>query len=448
MRTALYKGNGGTIAMEATFISTTFPAQPHASDSHFNDASYERMMRLASDFFHTPVAAITLYPHGHQWLNIARGFAPIPFHAAYAFGMQAARTQDTIIVPDLSSDTRFQNHPLLRYASHLRFYAGMPLRDAQGKVLGGLWLADDAPRHTPATTLTQLRAFGAWARAQLREPNSELAPPPTPKYMNQHQMQTLQSLQSLYGVGLIVQDRTGHICACDPYAEYILGLSADQIRGRKGIDFYWQSIHSDGRPFPGDTHPATRALQTGIPQSDIMGVYKLNGRITWIAIRSLPLWRPDELYPYAVISSLIDITEQQTQMHVLEHDPGFTHAGDPSRPPAASIVEEIRADVQLAQQAEISFSVVQFTFPSLAKQGESACCTIQKLADLLKPKLPCTDLVVVMDDAQLMIVMPQTDEITAYRRAEQVRRFLAVPPTPYLPCHTWFAVTTMRGNVQ
>lgn len=429
------------IAMEATFISTTFPAHPPSSSDTFTDASYERMMRLASDFFHTPVAAITLYPHGHQWLNIARGFAPIPFHAAYAFGMQAARASDTIIVPDLRSDARFQDHPLLRYASHLRFYAGMPLRDAQGKVLGGLWLADDAPRHTPATALTQLRAFSAWVRSELHHPIERLAPPPTPKYMNRQQF---QALQTMYGVGLIVQDHDGHICTCDPYAEYILGLSADQIRGRKGIDFYWQSIHSDGRPFPGDTHPASRALRTGIPQSDIMGVYKLNGRITWIAIRSLPLWRPDELHPYAVISSLIDITEQQTQMHVLEHDPGFTHTCDP----ASSIVEEIRADVQQAQQAEISFSVVQFSFPSLAKQGEGACCAIRELATLLKPKLPCTDLVVVMDDAQLMIVMPQTDEITAYRRAEQVRRFLAVPPTPHLPCHTWFAVTTMRGNVQ
>ncbi len=42
-----------------------------------------------------------------------------------------------------------------------------------------------------------------------------------------------------------------------------------------------------------------------------MGIHKPNGALTWISINSLPLVRPNETTPYAVVASFEDITDRK-----------------------------------------------------------------------------------------------------------------------------------------
>src|SRR5262245_18073239 len=87
--------------------------------------------------------------------------------------------------------------------------------------------------------------------------------------------------------GVVVQDAEGLIAACNPSAERLLGLTAEQMAGRSSLDPRWRSIHSDGSPFPGDTHPALITLRTGEPQYNVeMGVHKPDGSLTWISINT------------------------------------------------------------------------------------------------------------------------------------------------------------------
>lgn len=109
--------------------------------------------------------------------------------------------------------------------------------------------------------------------------------------------------------GLVLQARNGSIEICNPAAERILGLTAEQMMGRTSIDPRWQAIHEDFTPFPGETHPAMVTLQTGQPVSNVvMGVYKPDGLLTWILINSQPLFQHVENQPYAVVASFTDIT--------------------------------------------------------------------------------------------------------------------------------------------
>lgn len=112
--------------------------------------------------------------------------------------------------------------------------------------------------------------------------------------------------------GVVVQGSDGAIQACNPVAERILGLTADQLRGLTSIDPRWHAIHEDGSPFPGETHPAMVTLRTGKAQSDvIMGVHKPDDSLVWISINTQPLTRPGETLPYAVVVTLVDITERR-----------------------------------------------------------------------------------------------------------------------------------------
>jgi serine/threonine-protein kinase len=109
--------------------------------------------------------------------------------------------------------------------------------------------------------------------------------------------------------GIVLVDGNGSIQACNASAEQILGLSADQLMGLRAVDPRWRAIHEDGSPFPGEAFPVMVTLRSGKPCSNVvMGVYKPSGELTWIAINSRPLTRPDEAVPYAVVASFEDIT--------------------------------------------------------------------------------------------------------------------------------------------
>jgi len=112
--------------------------------------------------------------------------------------------------------------------------------------------------------------------------------------------------------GIALFNADGTIYACNAAAERILGLSADQIKGRTPYDPRWRAIHEDGSPFPGETHPPIVTLRTGKPCFDVvMGIHKPDGTLTWISINSQPLKRPNETTPYAVVASFEDITDRK-----------------------------------------------------------------------------------------------------------------------------------------
>lgn len=112
--------------------------------------------------------------------------------------------------------------------------------------------------------------------------------------------------------GMVLQLADGSIQMCNVSAERMLGLTVGQMQGWSSVGSPWQTIHEDGSPFPGETHPAMVALQTGQPCLNVvMGVYKPDGELTWLLINSQPLFQINETKPHAVVSTFTDITKQK-----------------------------------------------------------------------------------------------------------------------------------------
>ena len=118
--------------------------------------------------------------------------------------------------------------------------------------------------------------------------------------------------------GVVLQDENSKILAFNKSAERILGLTADQLIGKSSFDPDWYSIHEDGSPFPGETHPVVVTLRTGEPQSDvIMGIHKPDGRLTWISVNVQPIFKEGETTPHRVVATMHDITEHKiAQEHI------------------------------------------------------------------------------------------------------------------------------------
>ncbi len=116
--------------------------------------------------------------------------------------------------------------------------------------------------------------------------------------------------------GFVVQNPMGEIVRFNHAATIKLGLTADQLMGKRSIYPNWKSIHEDGTDYPGETHPAMMALATGETQKDkIMGVHRPNGELRWLHINSFPLIRPGESKPYLAVTTFRDITSQKNVLN-------------------------------------------------------------------------------------------------------------------------------------
>ena len=111
--------------------------------------------------------------------------------------------------------------------------------------------------------------------------------------------------------GLVLQGANGQVLECNESACRILGLTREQLTGRDSLDPRWRTVHEDGRPFPGEQHPAPVALRTRRPQRDItQGIHRPDGSLIWIRVSSVPIVDPSRSVEL-VVTSFTDITERK-----------------------------------------------------------------------------------------------------------------------------------------
>ena len=121
--------------------------------------------------------------------------------------------------------------------------------------------------------------------------------------------ETYRTLFETVPQGIVYHDIQGRITSANPAAQRILGLTLDQMQGREPIDPRWKVIHEDGSDFPGEQHPAMRALATGQPVHDVLMGVAVPGRdYVWILVNAVPVFKEAQLT--AVYASFEDITQR------------------------------------------------------------------------------------------------------------------------------------------
>ena len=114
-------------------------------------AGLQRLVDEAAKLFHTPIAAVTIVDRDRQWFAVSTGLDVQQTPRDISFCAHAIhRPGEPLIVTDARRDPRFADNPLVKFAPHIRFYAGMPLLDGQGYPLGALCVIDSRPREEPA----------------------------------------------------------------------------------------------------------------------------------------------------------------------------------------------------------------------------------------------------------------------------------------------------------
>ncbi len=109
--------------------------------------------------------------------------------------------------------------------------------------------------------------------------------------------------------GLIIQDVDGKITVCNPSAERILGLNAEQLIGVAEADSQWTAVHEDGSEFSLEHRPARIAMQTGKTQRDVrVGIKRPDGTFVWTSMNAAPFLRTNSPSPCGAIVTLTDIS--------------------------------------------------------------------------------------------------------------------------------------------
>src|SRR5690606_15198599 len=120
-----------------------------------------RLVRVAAEVYGVAYAALTLRDGEGERVAAAYGFDAATLPSDAVFCARAAGPSIPLTVADASTDERFAKNPLVHGPQAARFYAGVPLKSADGFTLGTLALLDPAAQDLNGEGLAMLVDLGA-----------------------------------------------------------------------------------------------------------------------------------------------------------------------------------------------------------------------------------------------------------------------------------------------
>jgi excisionase family DNA binding protein len=132
------------------------------------EARFDRIVRLAAMVTGSPIAMVSLLTSTRQWFKARVGVEPRETSRDWAFCSHAVLQDELFVVEDALGDERFRDNPLVQQDPHIRFYAGVPLRDRSGQALGTLCVIDREPRRLRAAEAQALLDLAAIASTEIQ----------------------------------------------------------------------------------------------------------------------------------------------------------------------------------------------------------------------------------------------------------------------------------------
>jgi two-component system cell cycle sensor histidine kinase/response regulator CckA len=120
------------------------------------------------------------------------------------------------------------------------------------------------------------------------------------------------------GDGIMLHDARGVLSGWNPSTLRILQIQGHDLPGWPYLKKEVDPIHENGTPFLPGEYPAMVSLVTGMPCTDtVLGFRTPPGDRRWISINTQPLLREGDDHPYAVVTSLTDITRRKEAENAL-----------------------------------------------------------------------------------------------------------------------------------
>ncbi|KRF36942.1 hypothetical protein ASG94_06010 [Nocardioides sp. Soil805] len=130
------------------------------------DDRFDRITRLAARIFDASWAGITVLDGDQAWFPSAQGFDIPLMPREDTFCSRTTSNARLTVVPDATLDPDYAGLPAV-VNDGIRFYAGVPMTDTLGNVIGVFCVYDHSPRTMPGRDLETLEDLAAWAQSEL-----------------------------------------------------------------------------------------------------------------------------------------------------------------------------------------------------------------------------------------------------------------------------------------
>ncbi len=139
------------------------------------DVELDSIVAAAARATGAPVAFLGFLDADREWLKGVVGWNAEALPLACSFAAAMENERDVVVIPDAASDSRLASNPLVTNSPHIRFYAGAPIVDPDGRFLGALSVVDRFPRALTSEQCTILGLLGGQVVRELLARRGRLA---------------------------------------------------------------------------------------------------------------------------------------------------------------------------------------------------------------------------------------------------------------------------------
>lgn len=150
-----------------------WPAAPALLEAAADRGTPElrRLVNAAKIECGVTLAVATLLEGDRMWFAAASADTPVAIPLTLSYDMHVPSDRP-MVVPDARDDVRFRDNPFIAQ-SHLPFYAGYPIHDLSGRMIGTFCVLAPQPRPAASVPLTVLAKYAAQAEQEFQRLEAE-----------------------------------------------------------------------------------------------------------------------------------------------------------------------------------------------------------------------------------------------------------------------------------
>ncbi|WP_418359660.1 PAS domain S-box protein [Sphingobacterium detergens] len=263
------------------------------------ESEFDRITEIASRVCDMPISLISLVDKERQWFKSRVGLELKETPRDLSF-CQYTFTEDQLLeVRDAVEDDRFKSNTLVTADPHIRYYAGLPLIDANGFALGALCVIDRVPR--------QLDENQKQILSLLRDEVVALIVNRKEKEKHKESEQKLKAFFDHSQSLMCTHDLDGNFITVNEAGARLLGYEKMEIEKLSLFDIVPKEGHSNLKSY------LAEIVKKGVLKGEMRTVTRAGSMRIWMFNNILQVNGNKKAY---VIGNAVDITEQ----HYLEKD--------------------------------------------------------------------------------------------------------------------------------